>query len=144
MTTQPTSKQQYKSRYTDRYITAPQYIAELVCENIARKNEQQLVVRFWNTSQWKSTFRYQLILANGLLRLYDASVIVRTIRENGRILSLKSPVLDSLLDKPKKAPLKPSPVKDIDTTKKPPRPFSDKKRKNLWSALNGKKEEEAN
>ncbi len=132
-------KTPYKSKYGGGFISSAQYISELVCENRAHRNGQQLVARFWNTKKWKNIFRYQLILAHGLLKIYAHNKLTSVIRETPSIISLRTPILDDLIQKHKIISNNPSPIKNIDTKQKPKKPFISKKKKNLWSILDGEK-----
>lgn len=117
----------YKSRYTDKLVTIPQYLAEQMCERIARKNKEELVYQFWNTTKWKRTFLYQLQIANGLLKIYSSEAIINVLKNNPTAFSLNAKFLDPLfaaeqerLDRLEKAEEKieipPTPV--VDTTQK--------------------------
>lgn len=104
-----TNKSGYKSSYSDSWITAAQYITELICENMARKNQQVLPYKFWNEYAWKGTFKRQLLLANGLLKIYSAAAIVQALRskEGMKIYSLAAPWLDQIIEKFEKVEKKP-------------------------------------
>lgn len=99
----------YKSSYSDSWITAAQYISELMCENMARKNGQVLPYKFWNEYAWKTAFKRQLLLANSLLKLYSAPAIIQAIRskEGQKIYSLAAPWLDAIIEKFEKVEKKP-------------------------------------
>lgn len=96
-----TDKSRYKSAYTESWVTAAQYITELVCENIAHKNSEILPLKFWNDRKWNAIFRRQLSLANGLLKIYKESAIIQALKtkEGKRILSLAAPWLDDIIEK---------------------------------------------
>lgn len=96
-----TEKSRYKSSYSESYITAAQYIVELVCENIALKKSTQLPYKFWNNNDWKSIFKRQLLLANGLLKIYDEQSIIKALRtyQGKKIQSLAAAwILDKIID----------------------------------------------
>jgi len=81
MPEQPTDKSKYLSKYApETYVTAAQFIAELICEKIAYREKTKLVDRFWNLDKWGKKFRYQVSQANKLLQEYDALSIIRAIK----------------------------------------------------------------
>ena len=95
-----TTKGKFKSRYApDKWITPAQYITEFICENKARKDGKDLPIKFWDIPVWNKFFRMQIIVANGLLKLYEAEAIVRALKtQQGRgIFSLRAPHLDQLI-----------------------------------------------
>lgn len=97
-----TEKSGYKSKYSDKYITAAQYITELVCENMAAKNKQSLPARFWNMPNWCNVFKRQLMLANQLLKIYDEQSIIKALQsqEGKKVWSLAAEwKLDKIIDK---------------------------------------------
>lgn len=96
-----TDKSRYKSAYTESWVTAAQYIAELVCENIAQKRSETLPLKFWNDRKWNATFRRQLSLANGLLKIYSEAAVIQALRtkEGKRISSLAAPWLDDIIER---------------------------------------------
>lgn len=96
-----TDKSRYKSKYSEKYITAAQYITELVCENMAAKNNKALPVKFWNLPDWYGVFKRQLQLANSLLKIYDEQAIIKalTSKEGRKVWSLAAQwKLDKIID----------------------------------------------
>lgn len=75
------SKKIYDSKYTDKKVTASQYIAEKMCERSAAKQGKVLNRSFWGDKEWLKYFRYQQGLANKLLKLYGEDVIIQVISE---------------------------------------------------------------
>lgn len=134
-------KQRFKSEYAvDTYVTAAQYLAELMCERIAKKEKRHLPDRFWQTDDWKKVFNLQIIKANEWLKEYDISVILKGLRTPAasKIFSLgfKSalkPIFDrqkkiegqkmpeqvtvveksDIMEKPRSAPTKRNVLKDL-------------------------------
>lgn len=92
-------KQVYESKYTDRKITAAQKMAEIMCENLARKEHVALPPKFWNTSKWEKHFKSQVLSANSLMKLYSVEAIFRALRDKRaeRTYSLNAPFLDDVL-----------------------------------------------
>lgn len=69
----------YDSNYTDKKITAAQYIAEVCCERKAKKEGKKLPQNFWNLSEWKVFFLRQHTLANKLLKMYGEAATIQGI-----------------------------------------------------------------
>ncbi len=81
MTDNSTSRRN-KSRYSDKPITDAQLIVERLCENIAARNKEQLPYRFWQDSKWKKKFILEVMHANSLLQLFEASTILDVLASN--------------------------------------------------------------
>lgn len=65
-------KHPYPSRYgRSRWITAAQYLAELLCERRARQEKKSLPLQFWKVPPWDGVFRQQAAAANRLIRRLD-------------------------------------------------------------------------
>jgi len=91
---QETDKSKYKTRYAvDTYVTAAQYIAELILESCAVNEKTILPFKFWNTKKWHQLFIYQCMLANKLLKQYTATQLIDAIRKTKGITSLRNPYL---------------------------------------------------
>lgn len=123
----------YESRYGGGHITAAQYLAELMCERIAKKNKKELVPHFWKTSLWKQTFCSQLLAANALLKLYEIKAITLALKENLHALSLRTKFLDPIIkDKQERlnreAAATPQVIERVEPTNPfPAKPFIEKK-----------------
>ncbi len=89
----------YRSRYAAGWISAPQYLAEMMCERAARHTGKELPAGFWSLPEWKRLFGLQLRLANALLAEFSAEAILRTLRsETGKkAYSLGAPWLRRLM-----------------------------------------------
>ncbi len=83
----------YESRFGGGWLNANQYLAEGMCDRIARKDGRSLPLRFWETKEWKEVFGYQLLLSSRLLKRFSAQVIIRALRKEKRCWSLKAPFL---------------------------------------------------
>jgi hypothetical protein len=90
-------KNSYKSNYTDKMVSAAQYIAERICEHLAKKDRTELCYQFWSTTKYKKVFLYQVQLANGLLKLYKAEAIIAALRKHPNIYSLGATFLDQYI-----------------------------------------------
>lgn len=112
-------KKNFRSKYSESptNISAAQHLTELICENKAKKENKELVVKFWKLPHWEKFFKQQIIAANSLLRIYDVRDVASAIRNNPYILSLFSKYLDSLIKieaskpKPVEAESLPQPTK---------------------------------
>lgn len=95
-------KSPYPSLYSiGSYISAPQFLGELVCQRAAYKENKELPQKFWDLPKWRKFLVFQIAQANRLLKRYKAEVIIKALRDpKGRsIYSLGAPHLKGLLDK---------------------------------------------
>ena len=99
MAKQQTEKSRFRSRYSaeEKFVRADQYIAEFVCEKIARQKKSDLPNQFWNLPQWKVVFLRQVQLANSLLKIYDANHVISALRDP-RTRTLRSLSAGFILD----------------------------------------------
>jgi len=74
-----TEKCPYQSRYSDSYIRADQYIAELICEKKARCDGKDLPRKFWNLPEWSQFFKQHLRQIAKLLKKYEATTIIQAL-----------------------------------------------------------------
>ena len=94
------SKQKFPSRYSSgSFVTAAQYIAELMCEKQARRKKLDLPQKFWQIDYWKKPYKIQLIAAQGLLKIYDVKAILNALKakDGSNIYSLHAPHLDDII-----------------------------------------------
>lgn len=63
----------YPSKYgVSRWVSAAQFLAEIMCERRARQEKRVLPVSFWNKDEfWKSYFVQQVTAANRLMNRLD-------------------------------------------------------------------------
>lgn len=75
-----------------------------MCENQAKKDGYTLGKKFWRDDEWGKTFKYQLMLAHGLLKLYSGAVLVKVLNmpQLSKVYSLKAPFLDKYLQEEQK------------------------------------------
>ena len=95
-----TEKSKYPSRYSpDGWVSAPQYITEFVCEKKARKDNKELPIKFWEIAECRIYFRYQITLANKLLKDFPEEAIIAALKDNRcwKTYSLRSPFLHSII-----------------------------------------------
>ncbi len=80
MSNQPTDKSKYPSRYSPKaYVTAAQYIIELVCEKKAKFDRTELPIQFWKLAQWRNFFMRNLRQTHKLLKGFDAKAIINAL-----------------------------------------------------------------
>lgn len=80
MSKKQTETKRYISHYShDTWITAAQYIGEIMSERRATSLKRDLPNNFWNLPEWKKWYKYQVFLANGLLQKYKAEAIINTL-----------------------------------------------------------------
>lgn len=123
----------YESRYGGGFITPAQYIAEVMCERVAKKNKKDLPIKFWNLPAHKRNFMVTILAANALLKLYHPKAIIAALRKSPTVYSLRAPWLDAIIQEEQEKLDKfveevsttpsPSPAKDIDTSEKPRESF---------------------
>ena len=133
MAKQRSDRSKYKSPSTGEYCTAAQYIAEIVCQRQAEKdNVGTPAYKFWNTEKWKKSYTHQIILANRLVNKHDERAIIKALNSNrGKsIYSLRFPGLEDLIKKEedflKRSDSKDSVIKKVDNSHKPRKPFGSK------------------
>lgn len=91
----------YISKYSNgKYVTAAQYITELICENKARKDKKDLHFKFWTDKQWSLYYRNQIATANQLIQKYDEKAIIKALKNKKaeNIYSLRAPHLIPIIE----------------------------------------------
>jgi hypothetical protein len=97
--------QKFPSKYSNgKNVSAAQYIAEIVCERVAKKQNKDLHYRFWVNDEWAKEYKGQLAASYKLLKQYDAKAIINALQTpSGRkIYSLRAPHLSAMIDKEQK------------------------------------------
>lgn len=92
----------YPSKYSNgKEVTAAQYIVEMICERIAKRNKKDLHYRFWMSKEWEKEYKGQIASAHKLLQKYDFSDIVNALKSTDgiKIYSLRAPHLSDIIDK---------------------------------------------
>lgn len=92
----------YPSKYSNgKEVTAAQYIVEMICERIAKRNKKDLHYRFWVSKEWEKEYKGQIASAHKLLQKYDFSDIVNALKSTDgiKIYSLRAPHLSDIIDK---------------------------------------------
>ena len=93
---------QYLSKYSNgKYVSAAQYITELICENKAIKDKCDLHYRFWLTKKWAMYYRNQIASAHKLLEKYRANAIIKALKDTDgkKIYSLRAPHLVDIIQR---------------------------------------------
>lgn len=83
----------YTSKYTSRKIRFSQYVAEVMSERLAKKNNRKLEDHFWNNKEWSAFFKRQNLLANNLLKTYSEGAIIQGIKNVSWAYSLATQAL---------------------------------------------------
>jgi hypothetical protein len=94
----------YPSKYSNgKEVSAAQYITEIICENKAKRDKEDLHYRFWVSKKWAAYYRNQIASANKLLTQYDAESIVAALNsdEARKIYSLRAPHLVPIIEQKK-------------------------------------------
>ena len=93
--------QKYLSKYSNGKSVSPaQYITELICEKMAKKENKDLHYKFWSSPQWQKYYRNQIGSANKLLKKYGDQAIVRALSnpKSAKIYSLRAPHLPAIIE----------------------------------------------
>jgi hypothetical protein len=85
----------YKSKYSQKSVTAAQYVTETICEHKALREKKDLYYRFWINKEWSRFFRNQIATANKLIEQYGEKAVIRALNDSRskRIFSLRAPSL---------------------------------------------------
>lgn len=101
MTNQNKNKlNKYLSKYSNgKYVSASQYITEIICEHLALKNKKDLHYRFWINKDWEKFYKSQIFSANKLLSKYTDKAIIAALKtpEGQKIYSLRAPHLIDII-----------------------------------------------
>jgi hypothetical protein len=95
----------FPSRYSNgKQVSAAQYITELICENKAKLNKEDLHYKFWTTPKWEQYYRNQIASANKLVKKYNCLAIVKALKDTraSKIYSLRAPHLVAIIEEHQK------------------------------------------
>lgn len=91
----------YPSKYSNgKSVSAAQYITELICEKMAKKDNKDLHFRFWTHPEWEKFYKNQISSAHKLLKKYTDSAIVKALNnpKSEKIYSLRAPHLPPIIE----------------------------------------------
>lgn len=91
----------YPSRYSnDKFVSAAQYVTEMICEKKAKMDKQDLHHKFWTNKKWSAFFRNQIATANKLIQKYGEKPVIRALNnpKTERIYSLRAPHLIPIIE----------------------------------------------
>jgi hypothetical protein len=71
----------YKSRFTGEYVSAHQYIAEIVVKRKADYNREALPFKYWNIkdNKWAKEYKIQVVHSGKLISKYSSSAIISAL-----------------------------------------------------------------
>jgi hypothetical protein len=95
-----TDKNRYPSRYSpDGWVHSAQYVTELICEKKAKVDKKELPLRFWTLPEWLKFYKYQIMLANRLIKKYGEHAVIAALRDNRtwKTYSLRSPFIERII-----------------------------------------------
>lgn len=91
----------YPSKYSNgKDVSAAQYISEMICERIAKRQKKDLHYRFWLSPEWEKEYKGQIAAANKLLKKYEYRAIVNGLLSSAgqKIYSLRAPHLIDIIE----------------------------------------------
>ena len=100
-----TEKSRYPSRYSpEGWVSASQYITELICEKKARVDKKELPIKFWEIKDWCKYYKYQITLANKLIKSHGEDVVIAALKDNRcwSTYSLRAPRLKEVIGEKEK------------------------------------------
>lgn len=132
----------YKSTHSFHDVSPAQYLAEVMCMRVAKKNKETLPVKFWNEPKWKMQYKQQIVAANSLLKIYEPDAIIAAVnrKDSQWIYSLRYPGLNQKIleekDRLDKLAIKLTKVEKVEYNEdivmdKPIQPFTKNKLRNL-------------
>lgn len=92
----------YPSKYSNgKEVTAAQFITEMICERIAKKNKKDLHYKFWVSKEWEKEYKGQIATAHKLLKKYEAKAVIDALSSSDgiKIYSLRAPHLPDIVDR---------------------------------------------
>jgi hypothetical protein len=128
--TKPTGKCQYSSPFSPgKYITAAQYLAELMCQRIARQESKELPDRFWNLPKWQAIIRKHYTHLGRLTRRFPVEAIIRAFNDkrSQRMISFGNRgfipiIIDHMAAIKREEANPPKETEAVDTTLEPRKP----------------------
>jgi len=99
-------KSRYPSRYSPKgWVSAPQYITELICEKMAQRDKKDLPMKFWEIKEWRKYFKYQITLANKLIKEHGEEIVIAALKDERcwSTYSLRAPRLQEIIEEKARA-----------------------------------------
>ena len=91
----------FPSKYApNTYVTAQQYILELICERQANFNKKSLSVYFWRDKEWANIYKRWLRQVHKLSKQYSAKAILAALQDDKAKYkwSLNTPFMKDLIE----------------------------------------------
>jgi hypothetical protein len=102
MPKQQTEKSRYPSKYSPKkFVTARQYIIELICERIARHQKEDLGVQFWKNKEWAGIYKRWLRVVGNICKDCPPEAIIRALNNNPYRWSLHTDFMVKEIEKEK-------------------------------------------
>jgi hypothetical protein len=95
------NNKKYPSKYSNgKLVSEAQFITEIICERIAKKENKDLHYRFWLSKNWEKQFKGQIASANKLLNTYPINDIIDALKsyKGQKIYSLRAPHLPAIIE----------------------------------------------
>jgi len=106
----------FPSKYSNgKEVTPAQYLAELICERLAKKKKKDLHYRFWLSPDWEKEYKGQIAAANKLLSRFDIKYIIAALStyHGKKIYSLRAPHLSDMISKETTKPQPSNETQDV-------------------------------
>jgi hypothetical protein len=96
-----TDKSCYQSRYSpEGYVHSGQYVTEVICEKKAQQDGKELPLKFWELEEWLKYYKYQIMLANQLIKKYGEHAVIAALmdKRSWKTFSLRSKFLIKVIE----------------------------------------------
>lgn len=79
----------YKSLFTGEFIMAHQWVAEILVDRKAKKDNKALSYKYWTTEEkWKKEFAKQVMQAGILIKRHGEEAVIKVIKKESWTYSL--------------------------------------------------------
>lgn len=99
MAKQESENSRYESKFGGGFVSPAQFIAEIMCSRMAKKDGYDLPMQFWKLPAWKKNFMSQVLAANATLKLYSVKAILTALRKVPNAYSLRARWLVDVMEK---------------------------------------------
>lgn len=124
----------YKSNFTGEFIQAHQYIAEILTDREARRNNKTLTYKYWSTDpHWSKVFKKNVVLAGKYIKTYSPMAIITVVNKESWCYSIL-PLIDRIKSEQKRIDAQTN-IVNVDT--KPVDKIETQKRKKGMFKLDG-------